>query len=177
MSLANLLTVAFGKMPDLLGRRLYEEGCATRDATMRNQGVWERGGIEPSIDELLSDPIAVAVMRRDGLHPEDVNAAFQVCRRHHEARLLWPGLCNPPLLAHFVRVLARIGLDTEDAPLEPSIRNNLYAACVGCLNREPCLRWLMSEMTGEGYQGFCPSARTFDRLIRVSCWQAPRARP
>ena len=135
---------------------------------MRNQSAWERGGIEPPIDELLSDPIAVAVMRRDGLRPEDVNAAFQVCRRRHGAGLLWPGLCNPAPLAHFVRMLARIELDAVEAQLEPSIRNDLYATCVGCLNREPCSRWLDSEKAAEGYQEFCPNARMFDRLLRAS---------
>lgn len=29
--------------------------------------------LEPTIDELLSDPIAVVLMRRDGLQPADVH--------------------------------------------------------------------------------------------------------
>ena len=138
---------------------------------MRNLSDWTRGGIEPSIDELLSDPIAVAVMQRDGLRPEDVREAIHECRRRREAGLLWPGFRDPAFLGQFARMLAHIGLDTEAAPLKPSTRNDLYATCIGCLNREPCARWLDSEKAAEGYHDFCPNAWMFDRLVRVSQWR------
>ena len=39
--------------------------------------------IEPSLDELLSDPIALALMESDGLKAEDVRAVM-LERRHDE---------------------------------------------------------------------------------------------
>ncbi len=138
---------------------------------MRSQSDWARGGIEPPIDELLSDPIAVAVMRRDGLRPEDVREVMRERRRRREVGPLWPGLRNPACLGQFSRMLARIGLDTETTPLKPSTRNDLFATCIGCLNREPCSRWLDSDEDAEGYQDFCPNAWMFDRLLCISRWR------
>ena len=89
------------------------------EETMGYRGAWTQGGIEPLIDELLSDPIVVAVMRRDGLRPEDVRAALHECRRRRETGLLWSGLGNRDSLTQFVRMLARIGLDSEGSPLRP----------------------------------------------------------
>lgn len=42
------------------------------------------GGIEPSLEEVLSDPIVRLVMRRDGLSPSDLRhvvATFRQSRR------------------------------------------------------------------------------------------------
>ena len=138
---------------------------------MSDQSDWTRGGIEPPIDDLLSDPIAVAVMRRDGLRAEDVREVIRESRRRREAGPLWPGLRIPACLGQFSRMLARIGLDTEAAPLKPSTRNDLYATCAECPNREPCSRWLASDETAEAYQAFCPNAWMFDRLLCVSRWR------
>ena len=141
------------------------------EETMGYRGAWTQGGIEPLIDELLSDPIVVAVMRRDGLRPEDVRAALHECRRRRETGLLWSGLGNRDSLTQFVRMLARIGLDSEGSPLRPSTRDDLYATCLRCENREPCAQWLDSGKAVEGYQDFCPNATLFDRLLRVSRWR------
>ncbi len=141
------------------------------EEAVRNRAVWTQGGIEPSIDELLSDPIAVAVMRADGLRLEEVWEVIRVRRRRHQSGPYHAGLTNAASLAQFSQMLARIGLGTADAPLARSTRDDLYATCAACLNREPCRRWLASDQTAEGYQAFCPNASMFDRLLRVSQWR------
>lgn len=138
---------------------------------MRDQGTWARGGIEPSIDELLSDPIAIAVMQCDGLRSDDVRTTIDECRRRREAGLLWPHFGNLVFQGQLARMIARIGLDTEEAPLKRSTRNDLYATCLGCLNREACSRWLDSGEDAEHYREFCPNSLMFDRLLRVSLWR------
>jgi hypothetical protein len=45
------------------------------------QNPWPAGS-EPSVDELLSDPIAVALLRSDGLTRRNVDAAFAQARRN-----------------------------------------------------------------------------------------------
>ena len=39
------------------------------------EGPYARGGTEPPLDEVLRDPIVRALMRRDGLGPEEVRRA------------------------------------------------------------------------------------------------------
>jgi len=162
-----LPTVTLGKMSKSQGNRSYEKNLAAEEAGMSNQSAWEQAGIEPAIDELLSDPIAVAVMRVDGLRLENVKAALNEYKRCHEAGLFWQCIRNPAFLEQFLRMLARIGLDTEEMPLKPPTRNALYATCFGCVNREACARWLDSEMAAEGYQAFCPNAPIFDQLLAI----------
>ena len=48
---------------------------------MCGQNPWP-AGTEPSVDELLSDPIAIALLRSDGLTRRNVEAAFAQARRN-----------------------------------------------------------------------------------------------
>ena len=41
---------------------------------------WERCGAEPPIEEMLSDPVIEAVLRRDGLTRQDVLAVVETAR-------------------------------------------------------------------------------------------------
>lgn len=40
---------------------------------------------EPTVEELLADPVASLLMARDGLHPEDVRSYVGAVRRQLEA--------------------------------------------------------------------------------------------
>ena len=46
---------------------------------------WSKGGVEPSVAEILSDPIVHLVMRRDGVAMDDVRTLV------HAARVSLPG--------------------------------------------------------------------------------------
>jgi len=52
---------------------------------MPRTGPWASAGSEPSIDELLSDPIAHALMRADGLVVRDVRAMIDRVIRSRSA--------------------------------------------------------------------------------------------
>jgi len=41
---------------------------------------WDRPGEEPSLAEMLSDPVVDSVLRRDGLTPDDVMAVMNDAR-------------------------------------------------------------------------------------------------
>ena len=41
---------------------------------------WRHAGIEPAIDEMLADPIVLAVMRRDRIGEQDVRRAMAQAR-------------------------------------------------------------------------------------------------
>jgi hypothetical protein len=47
---------------------------------------WERGGEEPSLEELLFDPVVESVLKRDGLTREDVMAVMEAARRRAGGR-------------------------------------------------------------------------------------------
>jgi hypothetical protein len=47
---------------------------------------WTKAGCEPSIIDLLSDPIAGALMRSDGIHVSDVLAIVDRIPRRNHAR-------------------------------------------------------------------------------------------
>ena len=50
-------------------------------AERRNSDRWGRGGIEPSLDELLADPATLALMRADGVTIEDVRTVVSDVKR------------------------------------------------------------------------------------------------
>jgi hypothetical protein len=65
-------------------------GCPARRLIMTPPVDWS-GRDEPALDEVLSDPIVCAVMRRDGLVRSDVEKALldgAIRRREGAARLL-----------------------------------------------------------------------------------------
>lgn len=41
---------------------------------------WERSGEEPSLEEMLFDPVVESVLKRDGLTREDVMAVMEAAR-------------------------------------------------------------------------------------------------
>lgn len=41
---------------------------------------WHRSGEEPSLEEMLLDPVVESVLRRDGLTREDVKAVMEAAR-------------------------------------------------------------------------------------------------
>lgn len=43
--------------------------------------IWRHAGIEPSLDDMLADPIVHAVMRRDGIGEREVRLAIAHARR------------------------------------------------------------------------------------------------
>jgi hypothetical protein len=44
---------------------------------------WDQVGVEPSLSEILDDPIVQTIMRYDRIGPDDVRAAMRdACRRH-----------------------------------------------------------------------------------------------
>jgi len=138
---------------------------------MKNQSACEQSLPEPAIWELLSDPIAIAIMQRDGLRPEDVTAAFHGYKNHHKVELLWKCIRNPEYLDQFLRMLGRIRLDLDEMSLKPSTCSDLYATCLRCLNHEICSRWLNSEKAAREYEKFCPNAPMFDRLLSIHRWR------
>jgi len=67
----------------------------------------------------------------------------------------------------FDGMLARIGLDTNVAPLKAAARLDLYLNCVDCSQRDACRQWLAADKNDDGYKQFCPNAGTFDCLLRT----------
>jgi hypothetical protein len=49
---------------------------------IRGPARWARAGIEPSLDEILSDPIVGVVMARDAVTADEVRAAMRAATRH-----------------------------------------------------------------------------------------------
>lgn len=47
---------------------------------------WGRAGPEPSLEDVMADPMVQLVMRRDGLTPDDVNAVIEAVQRRHRGR-------------------------------------------------------------------------------------------
>jgi hypothetical protein len=54
------------------------------------QAAWLSAGLEPTLDELLSDPIVELLMRRDRISRQDVLRAVQRARRRLDTA------CPPP---------------------------------------------------------------------------------
>lgn len=71
----------------------------------------------------------------------------------------------PTATKQFMQMLARLGLDTKEAPLDPATRGDLYRVCTMCSKRRRCRRWLASAKDAEGYPAFCPNAWMFARLL------------
>ena len=47
---------------------------------------WRTGGIEPTVQDLMSDPIMALMLRHDRITPDDVWAAIRGARRTRRAR-------------------------------------------------------------------------------------------
>ncbi len=73
----------------------------------------------------------------------------------------------PAATEQFTQMLARIGLDTKEAPLDPATRGDLYRVCTMCAKRRRCRRWLASTEDADGYPAFCPNAWMFSRLLEA----------
>lgn len=73
----------------------------------------------------------------------------------------------PTATEQFTRMLARIGLDTKEAPLDPATRGDMYRVCTLCAKRRRCRRWLASTKDADGYPAFCPNAWMFGRLLEA----------
>lgn len=71
----------------------------------------------------------------------------------------------PAATERFTQMLARVGLDTKAAPLDPATRGDLYRVCTMCTKRGRCRRWLASTKAEDGYPAFCPNARMFGLLL------------
>ncbi len=44
--------------------------------------LWQEAGEEPTVEDLLNDPIARLLRARDGLRKEDIRLAIDQARRH-----------------------------------------------------------------------------------------------
>jgi len=73
----------------------------------------------------------------------------------------------PAATERFAQMLARVGLDTKAAPLDPATRGDLYRVCTMCTKRGRCRRWLASTKAADGYPAFCPNARMFGLLLEA----------
>lgn len=73
----------------------------------------------------------------------------------------------PAATKQFTQMLARVGLDTKEAPLDASTRGDLYRTCTMCAKRRRCRRWLASTKDVDGYPAFCPNAWMFSRLLEA----------
>lgn len=51
-----------------------------------NDKRWRRGGVEPRIEELLTDPIVGLVLQRDRITLDDVWAVIHKARRERRVR-------------------------------------------------------------------------------------------
>ncbi len=47
---------------------------------MSNYSAWAKAGIEPDVEELLSDPLAEIVLSYNGLTPDDVRVVVRAYR-------------------------------------------------------------------------------------------------
>jgi hypothetical protein len=69
--------------------RTAEDRAAAIASSARRR--WDKSGQEPSLDELLVDPVIEAVLRRDGLTRDDVMAVVRAarlglaCKEHRDA--------------------------------------------------------------------------------------------
>ena len=73
----------------------------------------------------------------------------------------------PAATKQFTQMLARVGLDTKEAPLDATTRGDLYRVCTMCTKRRRCRRWLASTEDVDGYPAFCPNAWMFSRLLEA----------
>jgi len=58
----------------------------TPPAPCRRAQPFRDGGVEPAVEDLLSDPITKALMRSDGLNPDMVRTIVAAARRKLQAR-------------------------------------------------------------------------------------------
>jgi hypothetical protein len=47
------------------------------EGSMRENRIWAWHGIEPRVDEMLADPIVLALMRSDGVTSDDARALMR----------------------------------------------------------------------------------------------------
>ena len=55
---------------------------------MSNRTAWSEAGVEPDVDELLSDPLAEIVLSYDGLTREDVHDVVRAYRARRRSGIL-----------------------------------------------------------------------------------------
>jgi|GEM_PF-5546151 hypothetical protein len=77
------LRAGSGAAPDAMFRRA---GCSGADSAR-----WAQAGIEPTIGEMLDDPVIMAVMRRDGVTAGDIAAVIRDVMRRRIAARSGPG--------------------------------------------------------------------------------------
>ncbi len=75
----------------------------------------------------------------------------------------------------FDGMLARVGLDSDAAPLKAAARLELYLNCIDCSRRQSCRQWLAADREDGGYKDFCPNAEMFDRLLEIERCQSCEA--
>ncbi len=67
------------------GSKLSAVGRPPRRRQPRHEP-YADGGIEPTLDDLMSDPLTAAVMRRDGVSPETLKAVVMSARETLRSR-------------------------------------------------------------------------------------------
>lgn len=87
----DLVRSGYERRCDTLAGRLAGRS-ETSHAKTTSRPDWSRAGIEPSLAEVLADPVVHLVLRRDGLTPSDLRQAVNAaCRRlaRGQGRNLW----------------------------------------------------------------------------------------
>ncbi len=73
-------------------------------------------------------------------------------------------------LTRMVRMMARAGLDAriiaEGRPVARAVMRDARTRCGRCSCEDKCERWLEGEI--EGANTFCPNARVFDMLTKMT---------
>jgi hypothetical protein len=63
-------------------KAIARKGSNQREELLKREDIWARGHAEPRIEDVLSDPIVVAMMDRDGLTRRDVEQVIESLQRH-----------------------------------------------------------------------------------------------
>ena len=71
-------------MPATLRRMASPNWSEAVEAETLDQHYWIEGGIEPSLSELLADPIMHAVMRADGVRLQEVLSTIAQASRRQQ---------------------------------------------------------------------------------------------
>ena len=63
------------------GGRMRPPGATLRGPLAAAEGAYMRAGLEPPLEEVLSDPIVRALMRSDGVEPAEVRRVLRRAQR------------------------------------------------------------------------------------------------